>query len=205
MAAPSDDVPSSSRLAGRSWASTASAALANVESWPTAARRLVSELPVGVIPALELRLRTGGGGFTAAEPPSLPAGIGSRRLGLTEWTIGSSAVVSVTGEVDIATTDQLSEALGTALRRGPKGLVCDLRGVGFLGAAGLTVLLVARRRAIAGHAWFDVVCPQPLHRKVIALVGLDAVFCLHDRVAEAVDAQARYVDRPGLTTASGPR
>ncbi|MHB1919595.1 MAG: STAS domain-containing protein [Acidimicrobiales bacterium] len=76
----------------------------------------------------------------------------------------------------------------------------------FLGAAGLTALLVARRRAIAGHSWFfDLVCPQPLPRRVVALVGLDAVFSLHDRVAEAAAAQARHVGRPGLTTASGAR
>ncbi|MHB1553809.1 MAG: STAS domain-containing protein [Acidimicrobiales bacterium] len=75
-----------------------------------------------------LRLRPGTvvGALTAAEPQSLLAGIGSPSLGLTEWTMGSSVVVSVTGEVDIATTDQLSEALGTALRSGPKGLICDL-------------------------------------------------------------------------------
>jgi len=73
--------------------------------------------------------------------------------------MGSSVVVSVTGEVDIATTAQLSDALRAALRRGAMGLVCDLTGVGFLGAAGLRTLLAARRRAIACRAWFDLVCP----------------------------------------------
>ena len=115
--------------------------------------------------------------------------------------MGPSVVVSVSGEVDLATTAQLSEALGAALRRGAVGLVCDLTGVSFLGAAGLTALLVARRRAIARHSWFDLVYPQPFPRKVIALVGLDAVFSLHDRVAAAVGAQARHGDLPGLTTA----
>jgi len=136
------------------------------------------------------------------ELPSSLAGVGSANLGLTEWTIGSSVVVSVTGEVDIATTDQLADALDAALRRGAMGLVCDLTGVSFLGAAGVTALLVARRRAIACHTWFDLVCPQPLPRMVIALLGLDAVFCFRDGVAEAVDAQAQRDDRRGLTTAS---
>jgi anti-sigma B factor antagonist len=115
--------------------------------------------------------------------------------------VGHSVVVSVTGELDVATTAQLSAALGMALRRGAKGLVCDLSGVSFLGAAGLRTLLVARRRAIACRAWFDLVCPQPFPRKVIALVGLDEVFSLHDCVTAAVDAQARHVDLPGSTTA----
>ena len=119
--------------------------------------------------------------------------------------MGSSVVVSVTGEVDIATTDQLSRALGAALRRRPQGLICDLSGVGFLGAAGLTALLVARRRAIAGHSWFDLVCPQPLPRRVVALTGLDSVFSLHDHVAEAATAQARRDGRPGPPTAGRAR
>ncbi|MHB1553808.1 MAG: STAS domain-containing protein [Acidimicrobiales bacterium] len=76
----------------------------------------------------------------------------------------------------------------------------------FLGAAGLTALLVARRRAIAGHSWFfDLVCPQPLPRRVVALVGLDAVFSLHDRVAEAAAAQARRERPPGLATPARDR
>ncbi len=114
-------------------------------------------------------------------------------------------VVSVTGEIDIATTAQLSEALGAALRRGVKGLVCDLTGVGFMGAAGVTTLLVARRRAIACHTWFDLVCPQPSPRRVIAILGLDAVFSLHDSVAEAADVQAQRAGRSGVPKAAGAR
>ena len=114
-------------------------------------------------------------------------------------------VVSVTGEIDIATTAQLSEALGAALRRSVKGLVCDLTGVGFMGAAGVTTLLVARRRAIACHTWFDLVCPQPSPRRVIAILGLDAVFSLHDSVAEAADVQAQRAGRSGVPKAAGAR
>ena len=102
--------------------------------------------------------------------------------------------------INLHTTAQLSDALGAALRRGAMGLVCDLSGVSFFGAAGVTTLLMGRQRAIACHAWFDLVCPQPFPREVIALVGLDAVFNVYDRLAEAVNAQARHVDRPGLTT-----
>jgi anti-sigma B factor antagonist len=146
--------------------------------------------------------------MTAAEGSSslsLPAGLDAPWLGLTEWTSGSSAVVSVTGELDIATTAQFSEALDAALRRGAKGLVCDLSAVSFLGAAGVTALLVARRRALASHARFDLVCPQPFPRKVIALLGLDALFNVYDHLAEAVGAQGRQIDRSALTTAPEDR
>ncbi len=190
MSVPSDDARSSSAVVGGSWASAVSAVLPDVESRPAVDRMLVSALPLGAIPALELWAET--------DPSRLFVGIGPPRLGLTEWTMASSVVVSVTGEVDIATAAQLSEALGTALRRGAKGLVCDLTGVSFLGSTGLTALLVAQRRTIARHSWFDLVCPQPLPRKVIELLGLDAVLNRHDRVTEAVDAQAQRDGRPGL-------
>ena len=129
---------------------------------------------------------------------------GSRRpsLDLAEWKKDQSIVLSVTGEVDIATTPQLGEALAAALRFRSKGLVCDLTGVSFLGASGLTALLLVRRRAVACHTWLDLVCPQSLPRKVITVTALGTVFALHDSVAEAVDAQGQRDARPGLTTAS---
>ncbi|MHB8328786.1 MAG: STAS domain-containing protein [Acidimicrobiales bacterium] len=100
-----------------------------------------------------------------------------------------SVVVSVVGEVDIATTTQLSEALCEALRSGAKRLVCDLSEVGFLDASGLRALLVSRRRALECDAVLDLVCPQALPRRVIGLTGVDTVVPCHDSVAEAVDAQ----------------
>lgn len=217
MPAPSDPVASPSgdlgvghslssgdSATGRSLSSATSSAPHDVETLPAAARRIISAIPLGAVPSLDLRPGALMGGDTSAGQVGLPGGTGAASLGVAEWTIGSSVVVSVTGEIDIATTHQLSEALSAALSRGPKGLICDLSGVNFLGAAGLTVLAAAQRRAIAGHAWFDIVCPQPLPRKAIAVAALDAMFCLHDRVDEAIDAQARHVDRPGLTTTSAP-
>lgn len=205
MAGSSDVVPPSERPERASWAKAVSSALSDVEPWPGAGWQLLSGGSLRAGTALKLQSGAVMGGITAAEQAGGPVGTGVASLDITEWTVGSSVVVSVSGEIDIATTDQLSEALGAGLRSGPKGLICDLSGVSFLGAAGLTVLLVARRRAIACHAWFDLVCPQPLPRRVVALVGLGAVISLHDHVAEAAVAQARRVDRPGLTTASGPR
>ena len=167
-----------------------------------------------VIGALGLRPGTASARPTAVGPNSslfshgssgyCSPGHCSAGLGLSERAMGSSLVVSVTGEVDIATTVQLSQALGAGLRRGAKGLVCDLTGVSFLGAAGMTTLLLARQRAVAWGTWFDVVCPQPTARRVIALLGLDAVLSLHDGVAEAVDDQARRAGRPSREGQSVP-
>jgi len=116
------------------------------------------------------------------------------------WNEGRSVVVSVAGDVDIATAAELSEGLDAALRCGARRLVCDLTGVGFLDASGLRALLTVRRRAIACCGWLDLACTQAQPRKIIQLTGLDAVFVIHGSVAEAVDAQEQR-GRPGLTAA----
>jgi hypothetical protein len=121
MARSRDAVPPSDLAAFGSWASAVSSPPRDVEPWPTTDQRQ---------PGIDHA------GSMAVGSSSLLAGFCSPKLGLTEWTSGSSVVVSVIGEVDIATTTQLSDALGMALRRGVKGLVCDLSGVSFLGRPG---------------------------------------------------------------------
>jgi len=130
---------------------------------------------------------TSGAAPMAARPPTPIATPG---LGLSRWMSGSSVVISVAGEIDIATTAQLADALSAALRHGPKGLIVDLSDVGFLGAAGLTTLLGARQQAMACRTRFDLVCPKRLPRRIIEIVGLDAVLSLHHSVVAAAAAQA---------------
>jgi len=171
-----------------------------VEFRPTADQENVTAPPPGAFPGLFLGPGIPIGGITGdGGPLRRLADVGVPSLGVTEWTARLSTVVSVTGELDVATTAQLYGALVAALRRGTQRLVCDLSGVSFLGAAGVTTLLVSRRRALACHARFDLVCPQPLPRKMITLRGLDAVFHLHDGVADAVGAQAPHIGQLGLT------
>ena len=134
-----------------------------------------------------------------------PAAIAAPRLDFTSWVSGSSVVISVAGAIDIATTGQLDDALGAGLCRRPKGLIVDLTGVGFLGAAGLTTMLRARQHAMARGTRFDLVCPKRLPRRIIEIVGLDAVFSLHESVAEAAAAQALGADIPNARCAPAGR
>ena len=102
----------------------------------------------GVRPGPRLRTGTAMGPRRTPEPSGRVAETGRPGLGLVVWKKDRSVVVSVTGEVDIATTPQITE-LGAALRLGARGLVCDLTGVSILDAAGLMALLLARRRNAA--------------------------------------------------------
>lgn len=111
-------------------------------------------------------------------------------LGLSQWSSGSSVVLSVTGEIDLATIPELSKALTTALSSAPHGLIADLSGVGHLGSAGLAVLLDARRLALSGGSRFDLACPAGMLRRVVELAGLTGSLSFYDSVAEAAAAQA---------------
>jgi anti-sigma B factor antagonist len=149
--------------------------------------RQLRALPPGVGDPLSPAAALGPMPFRQRAPEE---GIVPSRLALRHWSAGSTAVLSVTGEVDVASARELSRALVTALASSSTGLVADLTGVTFLGAAGLAALLCAEQRAGARQAQFDLVCPQAELRRVITLAGLESTFRVHHTVAEAVTAQA---------------
>lgn len=188
MAVAIDPVAATPPGPDRGWrAKGISSGLPELDPWPGTQLRGGPTLGAAAEP--ERRSSSASRQPPVAKRASSAAGAAAASLDLTQWAVGSSVVVSVSGEIDIATAGQLSGGLGAALDGRPGGLICDLSGVGFLAAAGLSVLLVARRRAIARRAAFALVCPQPGPRRVIGLVGLDAVFALHDDVASAAAAQ----------------
>ncbi|WP_194820480.1 STAS domain-containing protein [Nocardia sp. XZ_19_385] len=72
-------------------------------------------------------------------------------------------ILVVTGEVDINTVAELSNALATALERHPKRVVVDVSEVSFMGSAGVVVL--ARANAAAWpHTDLAVVAAGPAAR-----------------------------------------
>ncbi len=95
------------------------------------------------------------------------------------------AVVSVTGEVDLATAPQLEQALGAALAEpGVTGVRVDLSGVEFMDSAGLRVLVAALRKAEDAGVGLELHAPHERVRRIIEITGLSEVF--------------------GLTTGNGP-
>ncbi|NKQ54422.1 STAS domain-containing protein [Amycolatopsis sp. K13G38] len=73
---------------------------------------------------------------------------------------GGVAVLSVIGEVDLATLPQLEDALTRALVEKPTQLVVDLSQVAFFGSAGLSALVQAHQQA-AQHTRIAVVTALP--------------------------------------------
>jgi anti-sigma B factor antagonist len=82
------------------------------------------------------------------------------------------AVLTVVGEVDMATAPQLRAACVAALEGGANGLVLDMSGVSFLDASGLGALVGVFQRARAAGASVTLAAVQPRAHAAFELTNL---------------------------------
>ena len=94
-------------------------------------------------------------------------------------------VVTVVGEVDIATVARLRERL-SALAVSGVPLVADLDQVSFIDATGLGALAGAARDAAAQGVSLYVVCDRPQTRRLFRVTGLDRQIPLARDLAEVL-------------------
>lgn len=100
-----------------------------------------------------------------------------------EWSAGV-AVVSVAGEVDLATVDQFSDAIQKAVQDAP-GVVIDLSQVTYLDSSGVRALFQAANLAPA-DCLIAVVPERSVVRRVAELVDLAAAVPICESVDEAI-------------------
>ena len=84
-------------------------------------------------------------------------------------------VLTVAGEIDLSTSDQLDAAVVEALAQETAHLTLDLSEVTFLDSSGLGVIVKALKRAKEATTVFDVVAVNDRVIKVFKLTGLDSV------------------------------
>ena len=89
---------------------------------------------------------------------------------------GSMVVITVRGEVDIATAPLLRAVLDGIYAARPRRVEIDLSGVTFLDSHALTTLVAARRRLAAVGAALVLRQPSRPVTRVLAISGLDRVF-----------------------------
>jgi anti-sigma B factor antagonist len=95
-------------------------------------------------------------------------------------------VVTVRGELDLATADRLWTELEPLLV--PRSVVVlDGAGITFMDSSGLRVLLQAGKRAAADGAVFRLVAPQPAVQRVLELAGTASHLETRDSVPAALD------------------
>ena len=84
-------------------------------------------------------------------------------------------VVSVTGEIDVATAPLLSKALAEAGPGTTRRLVIDLHATPFVDSSGLNVFVRAVKRLRHEGAELVLRSPRDNARKVLSVTGLDQV------------------------------
>lgn len=121
---------------------------------------------------------------------------------LTQTKAGTVSIITIDGDVDVASAAQLGEALDAHLAAGRKRLVLDLDGVPFMDSSGLGVLVGALRRARSLGGSVHLACTRSRIERIIDITGLDQVFCMHENVDDAVRAcRSAEVDRESVPAA----
>ena len=107
-------------------------------------------------------------------------------LGLEVTEHDGWSVLSVSGEVDVATAPRLRERLVTLVNDGRTRIVVDLERVDFIDSTGLGVLVGALKRVRTNDGDLALVCTGSRVLKVFEITGLTKVFAIHGSVDEAL-------------------
>lgn len=102
---------------------------------------------------------------------------------IEERSEGKTPVVTVVGEIDVATAPQLRERLHAVIARGEPTVVLDLLGVTFLDSTALGVLVGALKRCRELGGELHIVVADARIMKIFDITGLTKVFPIVDSLA----------------------
>src|ERR687884_1273468 len=106
----------------------------------------------------------------------------------TTAQIGADAyVVSVSGELDIATAGRFADELDRTAEHDARRVIVDLIGLTFIDSVALGVLTEGARRLRADGGVCVVVSQDPRILRVFQITGLDRIFRIERSLAEAVE------------------
>ncbi len=98
---------------------------------------------------------------------------------------GNAVVVSIAGELDIATAESLADALAiSALASRP--LVLDLASLEFMDSTGLSEILLGWRRHFERGVGYVLLSPTVAVRKILEMTGISEIIAVFDDEAEAL-------------------
>ncbi|MBI2298205.1 MAG: STAS domain-containing protein [Armatimonadetes bacterium] len=94
-------------------------------------------------------------------------------------------VLSLFGEVDIASVPILQEHFQRQFAEGSQRMIVDLEGLDYLDSTGLGCVTAARRQAREAGGDLLLVCTRQRVLRLFNITGLDQVFVICRSVAEA--------------------
>lgn len=114
--------------------------------------------------------------------------------------VGAAPVVSVRGELDLATAERFWEFLYAVIDTHGPDVVVDLSDLAFCDAHGLSAFVRAANRAEAAGGRLTLVAPRPLVARVLRITGLDRRFL---GSTDASRRDRRSLAHPGSRRESG--
>jgi anti-sigma B factor antagonist len=95
----------------------------------------------------------------------------------------SSRIVSLVGEFDLSSKDQLWESLSEAI---PYDVaIVDLTGVSYIDSTGLSCFVILRKRIAEHGGIVALVNPPATILKLLQVCGFDKIFPIYDSLATA--------------------
>jgi anti-sigma B factor antagonist len=93
-------------------------------------------------------------------------------------------VITVSGEVDLASSPQLDVAIISVLDSGAKAVAIDLSKVTFMDSSGLGVIVRGLKRCREADIDLDLVITNERVLKVFGITGLDQVIPIHSSISD---------------------
>jgi len=93
-------------------------------------------------------------------------------------------VITVSGEVDLATSPELDVAIIAAIDSGTSSVAIDLTDVSFMDSSGLGVIVRGLKRCREADIDLDLVITNERVLKVFGITGLDQVIPIHASIAD---------------------
>jgi anti-anti-sigma factor len=112
---------------------------------------------------------------------------GRDRLSVAVQRRDNCAIFTPVGELDHHTAELLREPLEQSVSEGCGKLVVDCSRLDFCDSTGLNVLLSARLKAEAIGGGVHLAALTPVVARVFEITGAEAVFTVHDTLADALD------------------
>jgi anti-sigma B factor antagonist len=96
------------------------------------------------------------------------------------------AILSLTGEVEVANAAQVRDAALKLVSGGSKYLVVDLSGVEYMDSTGLGTLVGLHKRLRESGGQVLIAGAQPRVKRIFDITGLTQVFRMHEDVSAAL-------------------
>jgi anti-sigma B factor antagonist len=97
-------------------------------------------------------------------------------IGVTESS--GSAVVTIAGEIDLASAPSLRERLSQCMDKGCRDITLEMSGVSFMDSSGIKALLAARGQLEEVDGRLTLSSPSRTVLRVLDVTGLSSVFAI---------------------------